>query len=161
MYYEPERTAFFNIDNEEEFLSTIWNSKTDNNHINSTSSCLNLFNNYDSSLPINWNPKNCKYITSEELFTSKIYPNNFTITQINTRSIKQNFESLKTYISSFSSPPQFMTLAETWLRENDHIYYNIPGYTLISLPRPNRVGGGVGTFPITLHTLSELILWKS
>ena len=60
--------------------------------------------------------------------------------------MKKNFESLKSYIASFSTPPQVITLAETWLRESEHIYYSIPGYNLISLPRPNRVGGGVGLY---------------
>jgi len=137
---------FFSIENEDELLSTIWNSNTDINHISSNASCLNLFNNDDLSLPLNWNPDKCKYITTDELFNNNIYCNKFTITQINTRSIKKNFEPLKAYIGSFRSPPQVITLAETWLKENDHVYYNIPGYNLISLPRPNRIGGGVGIY---------------
>ena len=35
-----------------------------------------------------------------------------------------------------------MLLNETWLKENSHV--TIPGYDLVSKPRPNKKGGGVG-----------------
>ena len=80
---------FFNIQDKDELLSTIWNTKNVNINIEANTSCLNLLNNDDLSLPSNWNPNSCNFITTEELFNSRIYCDNFTITQLNARSLKK------------------------------------------------------------------------
>ena len=49
-------------------------------------------------------------------------------------------------IASFKTLPQIITVAETWLKENYQVYYEIPNYKFLSLPRYNRLGGGVGVY---------------
>ena len=37
-------------------------------------------------------------------------------------------------------------LSETWLKEEEEKFYELPGYTFISLPRQNKIGGGVAIY---------------
>ena len=83
--------------------------------------CFDLFTKCNQAQPSNWTPSNCKYLTLDEVTDRIIYPDTFTITQLNTRSLKKNFESFKSYTASFKTLPQIITVAETWLKENDQV----------------------------------------
>ena len=143
-----ENLPFFSVDNHDELLAAIWNLKSDscNSHLINNTLCFDPFNGGDIDQPPNWSPSDCKYLTTDELHNCTIHPNQFTLTQLNTRSIKKNFESFKSYVDSFKVLPQVITVAETWLKDNEHTFYNLPNYNFISLPRCNQVGGGVGIY---------------
>ena len=97
--------------------------------------CFDLFTKCNQAQPSNWTPCNCKYLTLDEVTLHLIHPYTFNITQLNTRSLKKNFESFKSCIESFKILPQIITVAETWLKENDQVYYEIPNYKFLSLSR--------------------------
>ena len=82
----------------------------------------------------------------DELANNEINTSSFSISQINTRSIKRNFDSFRSYLANFKLPPQVLTLSETWLKKGEEVYYNLPNYNFVSLPRENKQGGGVGIY---------------
>lgn len=141
---------FCHITNEYEFLSAIWNDQNetfDTNkirlHENKT---FDPFASMEDSRPMNWNPTDCRYLTTDELATSVTPQENLSIVQLNVRSLKKNFEHFKTFLHTFKSLPQIVTLSETWLKEDEDKFYNLPNYKFLSLPRENKIGGGVGIY---------------
>ena len=136
---------FFSITDNDDLLSLLWPNTVSETSlsINSSDLILNLPE-HDAEMVSNWKPSLCKYITLDDL--NILNSESFTITQVNTRSIKRNFDSFKIYLSSFKKPPSIITVSETWLNETDEIYYNLPNYQFISVPRKHRVGGDVGIY---------------
>jgi len=141
---------FCHITNEYEFLSAVWNDQNetfDTNkirlHENKT---FDPFASMEDSRPMNWNPTDCRYLTTDELATSVTPQENLSIVQLNVRSLKKNFEHFKTFLHTFKSLPQIVTLSETWLKEDEDKFYNLPNYKFLSLPRENKIGGGVGIY---------------
>lgn len=104
-------------------------------------------NNSTMSSPVklneNWNPADCKYYTVDEVNISK---DSLSVLQINCRSLPKNFQSIETLILNLSSKPSVICLSETWLNDENYIFYNIEGYKLFSKSRPNKRGGGVGIY---------------
>ena len=147
-----EHLPFFNVDNDKYLLHIISSHNgAISDTINSTHTpCLELFADDNFLTPSNWSPSNCKYLTTDDLFCQSSNLNQFTITQVNSRSLKKNFKSFKLYIFAFKQLPEIITVSETWLNEKDHILYNIPSYNFISNPRIHKTGGGVGLY-ITKH----------
>jgi len=90
---------FVHIVDDTDYLEAIWNlncDKSNNNaKVNSGISindlCFNPFDNEDFCYPNNLDSTSCKYITTEDLSNRTLNKNQFTITQINTRSLKTNF----------------------------------------------------------------------
>jgi len=139
-----QQLPFFQLTNDA-LLNTIWSSDLVHN-MNSFQSCLNLLNDNDIPYLPKWDPNQCKYITTDQLNQFAFVENNFTIIQINVRSIKQNFMALTNFINTFNVHPTIISMAETWLKKDEDRFYNIPGYNFVSHPRLDKVGGGVGFY---------------
>ena len=139
---------FFNVKDDSDLQALIWNEpsnllntlKTDKLQIN------DLLDENEFSTPINWNPDACKYITIDEVDSISKDKNSLTIVQINARSLKKNFEAIKTFISNFNTPPDVIAIAETWLKDHEDKFYQISGYYFVSVPRKGKLGGGVGIY---------------
>ena len=66
---------------------------------------------------------------------------------INCRSISKKFENIESSLKSLDNKFDFVGLIETWLKPNDNSdIYNLPDYTLLSRPRTDKRGGGVGLY---------------
>jgi hypothetical protein len=65
---------------------------------------------------------------------------------INCRSMKKNFGNIVNLLSLLSKPLTAIAVSETWLSVVNQDTYHIAGYKFISLPRPDKIGGGVGIF---------------
>ena len=95
-------------------------------HLNNTHSCLS----------------ECYYYTDSEQSTSCI-----STLSINCRSISNFFENIECSLKSLNNKFDFVGLSETWLKINDNSdIFNIPDYTLLSRPRTDKRGGGVGLY---------------
>lgn len=72
---------------------------------------------------------------------------------LNIRSLKEahKLDSLHTLIDSLQSV-DVVLLTETWLNEHEEKYYNLPGYSLISLNRSKGRGGGVAAYVKNSYT---------
>jgi len=141
---------FCHIENDYEFLSALWNDRIETTDSNRTKPCddhiFNPFEHLQDIAPTNWNPSSCRYLTTDELASIGVSKGSLTITQLNIRSLKKNFEHLKSYLNTFNTSPQVIMLSETWLKEEEEKFYELPGYTFISLPRQNKIGGGVAIY---------------
>ena len=137
---------FCHIINDEGLLTAIWNEPNSKISCNMTDfPVLNILDSEDVATPTNWNML-CKYLTLNELLNEKSNCHNLSITHINTRSLKKNFDSLKTYLSHFTVLPKFIAITETWLKENDESSFQLPNFKFLSNPRKDRTGGGVGLY---------------
>jgi hypothetical protein len=70
----------------------------------------------------------------------------FSILHINCRSLKKNLNHVIELLSVIKLKPSIIALTETWLQDGDEHFLSIPTYTILSAPRVNRRGGGVGFF---------------
>ena len=135
--------SFCHIVNNNDYLSAIWSEPVlhDNNII------FNPFNNskYDLSPP-KWSPTDCRYLTLDEYACIQHKSSNFTLLQVNCRSLSKNFESLKSSVLHNSTTPSVIAVCETWLKDGDDLFYNLPGYKFVSIPRKIKRGGGVGLY---------------
>ena len=105
-----------------------------NSHLNNIHSCLS----------------ECDYYTDSELNAIHVnVKSNCCIStlSINCRSISKNFENIECSLKSLDNKFDFVGLTETWLKTNDNSdIYNLPDYTLLSRPRTDKRGGGVGLY---------------
>ena len=131
---------------DDDFVSAIWNLSSKSNGIASINEPI--FNPFDDPFcdNKNWSPNNCKYITSEEFSLTEMNPKNFSVLQVNCRSLSKNFISFTNLVNSARSAPSVIAVSETWLQEGDDIYYNLQGYKFIALSRKHKRGGGVGLY---------------
>ena len=59
----------------------------------------------------------------------------------------QKIENIESSLKSLDNIFDFVGLTETWLETNDNSdIYNLPDYTLLSRPRTDKRGGGVGLY---------------
>ena len=65
---------------------------------------------------------------------------------VNCRSIRKNFSSLLELLGCMNVQPSAIAITETWLGEGEGDFFSLPGYDLISVPRQDRGGGGVGLY---------------
>ena len=82
----------------------------------------------DKFLNINWNAKD------------------IAIVHVNCRSLKRNFDGLESFIGSFSHPLTAICVTETWLSSTNDTSFGLPGYSLVSKPRLDKGGGGIGIY---------------
>ena len=106
---------------------------------------LNDSNTSDNSIDIDWDPNSCSYITSDNLNSLPCMAN-FSILQVNCRSLCKNLQSLEVLLSNCHTLPTIITVSETCLHDNNTAYYDLPNYNFISLPRTGKKGGGVGIY---------------
>lgn len=97
---------FFNVKDDSDLQALIWSepSKPLNTLTIDKLQINDLLDENEFLTPINWNPDACKYITTDEVDSVSKVKNSLTIVQINARSLKKNFEAIKTFISHFSTP---------------------------------------------------------
>src|SRR6476469_10010259 len=111
-----------------DMLSALWNDLCDPDYLNTKNPSYDItldpFVNIDELKPNNWDPNTCKYISLEELAKTNMYTKDLNITQLNVRSLKKNFEQVRTYVNTFTILPQIITLSETWLKDDEHELYN-------------------------------------
>ena len=63
------------------------------------------------------------------------------------RSLSKLFDKLESSIKSLNCNFDCIGLTETWLKDMENTdIYNIPDYILLSNPRTNKRGGGVGMY---------------
>ena len=93
----------------------------------------------------------CNY-HNEDSFNDKI-PNDLNDSQcplsmchINIRSMNRNFNAFEQYLAGLRFEFAFIGVSETWLTDNNHDLFNLPGYTFIEQHRIRKTGGGVGLF---------------
>ena len=66
---------------------------------------------------------------------------------INCRSISKKFANIECSLKSLDNQFDFVGLTETWLKTNDNTdIFNLTDYTLMSRPRTDKRGGGVGLY---------------
>ena len=59
----------------------------------------------------------------------------------------QKIEDIECCLKSLDNKFDFVGLSETWLKTNDNSdIFNLPDYTLLSRPRADKRGGGVGLY---------------
>ena len=82
------------------------------------------------------------------LSSSNVIINNskLSLFHLNIRSLRCNNVNLLTYLQTLSLNFNVICLTETWLHERDKEYYNLPGYTHVSVTRTNSRGGGISVF---------------
>ena len=103
-------------------------------HLNNIHSCLS----------------ECDYYTDSELNAMHVNIQStscISTLSINCRSISKFFENIECSLKSLDNKFDFVGLSETWLKINDNSdIFNIPDYTLLSRPRTDKRGGGVGLY---------------
>ena len=65
---------------------------------------------------------------------------------INCRSVSKNFNSILDLLDIAATSVTFIAVTETWLTPVTESNYVIPNYHLVSQPRLNKPGGGVGIY---------------
>lgn len=90
----------------------------------------------------------CDYVTPEQLRLNNTNSNenNFTILNINVRSLRKNFDKLRECIKTTNEQFTVIGLSETHLNDKPSEYYNIPGYNFEYKNRISRGKGGVGMY---------------
>ena len=69
--------------------------------------------------------------------------NSLGLLQINIRSVHKNFSSLLVLLESLKVKPNFISIAESSIKNSCSHLFNMPGYNLIAAERANRKGGGI------------------
>ncbi len=86
----------------------------------------------------------CSYYTPQEFNKTCKLDENISVIPFNCRSIKANFENLKTYIWSLDYNFDIIAISETWLCDNDSVAeYPLENYKAIKINRNGKRGGGV------------------
>ncbi|XP_065658632.1 uncharacterized protein LOC136083154 [Hydra vulgaris] len=117
------------------------------------------FNKENSSFDDYFNEKNIvsEYYSvreSTQFFSKK--KNNFSILNLNIRSINKNFDNLKLLLHDLNHDFKIISLTETWLKSNEkNCNYELNNYVSIHQPRKTHVGGGVSIF---IHKSINFIL---
>ena len=75
-------------------------------------------------------------------FDGSIFDNNFSIINLNIRSIKFKLDEPDVWLTNLNGKPNAICLSETWCQTTSPIA-SLPGYNVVSLPHLNRKGGGV------------------
>ena len=65
---------------------------------------------------------------------------------INSRSLPRNFDHITAFLNTLSTPPDILSITETWLSENNKEHFQLPGYHSFHLVRNIRTQGGVSVF---------------
>ena len=86
------------------------------------------------------------YYTEGEFNKIPEYSNQFTIFNVNIRSIPKNFDKLRLYLQELNHNFSVISITESWLKEYNENTYNLNNYTHIRKIRYNRMGGGVSLF---------------
>lgn len=82
------------------------------------------------------------YFTEEDnLLDKSLYNNNFNILYLNIRSLRNKLEDLHLLITSYKCPIHVIILTESWLKESENMFFNLPYYTSYFSNRATAYGG--------------------
>src|SRR5271163_4125172 len=87
-------------------------------------------------------PPDCTYFDLGELENLPLNTSNFLFLHVNCRSIRKNFQSLQNFLLFMKVKPFAIAITESWLVEGEEIFFTLPGFDFISIPRPYGEGGG-------------------
>ena len=83
------------------------------------------------------------YYTENEFNQIPNLDKNFSIFNVNIRSIPKNFDRLRNYMLELNHNFSVISIAVTWLKQYNKTLYNIKGYTHVSQIREKRTGAAV------------------
>ena len=131
--------------------SDFWNFETLKYNISNESSDILLDNAYDPDVDfVSKNVKNLDtvYILPEDFHDSLEEPvtGYFSFLHLHIRSIKKNFESFKTFLSSLDFTFSIISFSETWCDDLNNFIYVLPSYTNSHQKRSDRKGGDVSVY---------------
>ena len=99
--------------------------------------------NYDFDFGPSWDE--CDYISEETFNNSTTAEKDLNIVHLNVRGLSSKGDEINLLMQSLKSDTiDVMSLNETWLTKSNNNLPIITGYDLISKPRLNKKGGGVG-----------------
>ena len=132
---------------EKEFLDSIWNCY-DNKNVKLLNDHKYILKSHSDSADgvVNCDPENCKFVALQEFANSVQMTDGVSVLQLNCRSVASNFTKITSFVEISKKYPSVVAVSETWLRDGDEVFYNLPGYRFVSKPRLNKRGGGVGLF---------------
>jgi exonuclease III len=87
----------------------------------------------------------CDYLLESKI-SNFIDVDTFSVLHINTRSFNANFSAMVLLVNGLVNKPSIIAVTETWLTKDTDNWFQMPGYTFVSCPRPVKTGGGVGIF---------------
>ena len=85
-------------------------------------------------------------INSYNTLIKSLNMTNLNIMHINSRSLSKNSDNISSFLKSLQTPPDILTITETWLNINNKHLYDFPGYHSYHLIRNTRPQGGVSIF---------------
>ena len=101
---------------------------------------------------------NCNYYSPDDIQDVHDVVNStksFSILSLNIRSLRKNFSSLISFLSTYMLQFSLIILLETWLDKDIDNGFNISGYRQANLYR-NKNGGGIKIFYSELYNLEIL-----
>ena len=72
--------------------------------------------------------------------------NKLNFMHINSRSLPKNFDNIKAFLNTLSTPPDILAITETWLSVFNRNLFQLNGYHAYHLVRKTRSQGGVSVF---------------
>ena len=77
----------------------------------------------------------------------KQYDHSFlNVYHFNCRSLRCNFDEFTNVTDIIQDPMTIVGVTETWLRENENVYFGIPNFEFVGNCRKMKRGGGVGLY---------------
>ena len=112
----------------------------------SDESCL--LSDCDSDISFNQIVTANRYLVENEInsFCHFDEQSNLNILHLNCRSLKKNFDSLKTLLNSVNQKLTAIAISETWLTPSTEHIFQLQEYDFVSNSRSSKVGGGVGIY---------------
>ena len=89
----------------------------------------------------------CEYISESQLNSLGVSGGaHLALFHANVRSVPKNMDALLNVLSATKAEFSVISLTETWLTENNSSLYSIPNYSLVSMTRKSRIGGGISIY---------------
>ena len=86
--------------------------------------------------------RNCKAYTNDTLNKS----NKLSMLHLNSRSLKNKFDDIQTFLANSGVDWTFICVSETWLKDELLQYFELEHYNLFASCRSNGVGGGAAIY---------------
>ena len=100
------------------------------------------------------NSNSTQYCTLETFSTNTEKASNFTILQINARSLIKNFEKIENLLITTKFSPDIIIISETKLKPEIQLPHTLPNYSFICTNSPTNAGG-VGIFIKSSYTFTQ------
>ena len=87
---------------------------------------------------------NCKYFTEDQFNVEFKTVNNLSIIHFNARSLKANFNLIRSYINTLNVRFDVIAISESWIESSTDVSeFHLNNYEIIHTDRQNKRGGGV------------------